>query len=419
MNTAFKKDSSGISLHAIIIFILASAFIFYKYALEMAPDVLNLTWQHDLGLTPGQIGNIAASYYYAYMILQIPIGLIADSWGVRKVSIMGLLCCVAGSLVLSFAHGFWLAELGRFITGLGAAGAFICGVKLITIWFPARLFAPLVGLFIMLGILGGVGGHQPLADLIHAFGWRASLHLAAVIGFVLIVLYLIFLKDKQHVDQDSSSGTSGNLWHGLRVVLSSKQSWMISIYSGFMFAPLVVLGGVFGVSTLRGLYTITVHQATFSAQALFVGFALCAPVSGWLSDKMGRRIPLMVAGPLLAMLVLLAIYFHLISISLLPIAMFLFGFMLGGFLPCFSFIKEVNPLLCAGCAVGFMNTFEAAFSGFAATVAGHLPHWLSGFAFVSTVGPHKLILIFLLIEMLVGMLFLIGLRETNCRQAEF
>jgi MFS family permease len=416
MSSIDKLDKSGVSVHAIIIFILASAFIFYKYALEMAPDVLNLTWQHDLGLTPGQIGNIAASYYYAYMLLQIPIGLIADHWGVRRVSAAGLLCCVCGSLILANAHGFWTAGIGRFITGLGAAGAFICGVKLITIWFPERLFALLIGLFIMLGILGGVGGHQPLADLIHAYGWRSSLQMAAVFGLVLIALYLIFLKDKKHAQDHSKAEQS--LIYGLQAVLKNKQSWLVSIYSGFMFAPLVVLGGVFGIATLRGLYAVSVHQATYDAQALFIGFALSAPVSGWLSDKMQRRLPLMIAGPILAMLVLISLYLHIFSVAWLPELMFLFGFFLGGFLPCFSLIKEINPLLCAGCAVGFMNTFEAAFSGFSATLAGHLSLWLKGLDGIQTIGPHKLVLLFVLLEMLVAMLFLIGLRETKCMQVK-
>ena len=418
MHSINKTAKPVVSTRSIIIFILASAFIFYKYALEMAPDVLNITWQHDLGLTTGQIGNIAASYYYAYMLLQIPIGLIVDYWGVRRVSTFGLFCCALGSVILSTAHGFWTAELGRFVTGLGAAGAFICGVKLITIWFPARLFAPLVGLFIMLGILGGVGGHQPLADLINNYGWRQSLRMAAVLGLVLIVLYMIFLKDKKHASAAQYDHASQGLIGGVKTVLKRSQSWMVSIYSGFMFAPLVVLGGVFGISTLRGLYNVDVQHATYSSQALFIGFALSAPLVGWLSDKMERRLPLMIVGPVFALFILIAIYLKLFSPDMLPFALFLFGFFLGGFLPCFSLIKEINPLLCAGCAIGFMNTFEAAFSGFSATIAGHLPEWVKGVHFLQVVGPHKLVIIFILAEMLLGMLFLMGVRETKCVQTE-
>ena len=95
----------------------------------------------------------------------------------------------------------------------------------------------------------------------------------------------------------------------------------------------------------------------------------------------------------------------------------MFGLFLGGFLPCFAMIKELNPLIYAGCAVGFMNTFESAFSGFSATAAGHLFQWLQHWAWVRTIGAHKLIIVFLLVEMLVAMLFLLRVRETHCQQA--
>lgn len=397
------------NIHGGLLVLLAAAFMFYKYTLEVSPDVLQQIWRHDFSLNTIQYAGIAATYYYAYMLLQIPMGILTDSWGVRLISTFSALCCAAGALLIALTHSYSAMLIARFIIGFGAAGAFICGIKIITLWFENKHFAWLSGGFIMLGMLGGVGGHAPIVWLLHQVKWRVIFQGLAIAGAVIATLFAIFNKSQgpiRGVTQKESISLKGLRQH-LQQVLRQPRSWWLAIYSGLMFAPLIVLGGAFGVVALKNLYQVSSTQANLASEMIFVGFAIGAPLSGWLSDRLRRRLPTLVASPLLTLILLILIGYQHWPTSLLSIGMFLLGLALSGFLPCFAMIKEMNALAATGCAVGFLNTFEALFSGLSDNVVGHV---------LNQSQTYHVIFACLMVEVAIALIFLSRVPETHCHQ---
>lgn len=402
--TAIKRN-----IYGGLLVLLAAAFMFYKYMLEVSPDVLQQIWRHDFNLDTVQYAGIAATYYYAYMLLQIPMGLLTDSWGVRLVSTTSALCCATGALLIALTNSYSGMLIGRFIIGLGAAGAFICGVKIITLWFENKHFAWLSGGFIMLGMLGGVGGHEPIVWLLHQVRWRLIFQGLAVVGGIIAILFAVFNKSQStiHGAIKQAPISLKGLGRHLQQVVRQPRSWWLAIYSGLMFAPLIVLGGAFGVVALKNLYQISSEQANLASEIIFVGFAIGAPLSGWLSDRLKRRLPTLIASPLLTLILLLLIGYQYWPVGLLAGGVFLLGFALSGFLPCFAMIKEMSPLAATGCAVGFLNTFEALFSGLSDNVVGHV---------LNRSHTYHVIFACLMIEVAVAIIFLAFVPETHCRQ---
>src|SRR5665648_629272 len=125
-----------------IIWILGAAFFFYKYILEVSPSVMGPELMSAFKITGAQLGNLAAFYFYAYLLFQIPTGMLLDRYGPRMVTTLCIFICSTGAIILAFsvmnaaAHPiyFYTAEIGRFITGAGAAVSVLSVFKLTTLW---------------------------------------------------------------------------------------------------------------------------------------------------------------------------------------------------------------------------------------------------------------------------------------------
>src|ERR1700722_8116644 len=108
-------------LHAWLIWLLSALFMSYKYALEVSPSVMTSTLMSTFHIDGVALGNLAACYFYAYLLLQIPAGVLLDRIGPRKVTTIAIAVCAAGSLIFAKADTLWVAGIGRFLTGAGAA----------------------------------------------------------------------------------------------------------------------------------------------------------------------------------------------------------------------------------------------------------------------------------------------------------
>src|SRR5262245_55612941 len=101
--------------HAWIIWLLSALFMCYKYAIEVSPSVMAADLMREFSLTGAQMGNFAATYFYAYLIMQIPAGLLIDKWGARRVTTVAIALCSLGALIFAQAHSITIACIGRFI----------------------------------------------------------------------------------------------------------------------------------------------------------------------------------------------------------------------------------------------------------------------------------------------------------------
>ena len=171
---------------------LAAGFYFYKSLLEVSPSVMHGVWMKEFNITATQLGNLAAIYFWAYLIMQIPMGIFTDRFGPRRVTTIAIFLCALGTAILMASHTLFTASVGRFVTGLGASVAAIGCFKLTTLWFPPRRFPTLAGLMMTIGMIGAIGGEAPLSISMDWIGWRNSLLYIAVIGFLFYMLNQLF-----------------------------------------------------------------------------------------------------------------------------------------------------------------------------------------------------------------------------------
>lgn len=285
----------------------------------------------------------------------------------------------------------------------------------------------MAGLMMTVGMLGAVGGQAPLLLLIKFMGWQQAMNLVAIVGIVLAILFWIVVRDRSkrhyHLFEVNLIPEKTDLFKSLKQIFSNKQAWMLSWYSGLAFAPVVVFGGLWGVSFMKEAYSLSHTNAAHALSLIFFGFALGAPVSGWFSDWVGKRRPVMFGGTLIALIAItLVLYATNMPTALMIACMFIFGFFISFFLLCFTMIREINPPALAATAVGFMNAFNALFGAFSDPLTGKLLDmgWQGGIVDGARVFPvivYKLALMTLPIYIIGALVFLFFIKETYCKSS--
>ena len=411
------------SIRAWAIWLLAALFMFYKYAVEVAPSVMTGPLMSSFQISGAQLGALAASYFYAYLLLQIPAGFMLDRYGPRKTTTVAIAVCALGSILFSEAETLFAAEAGRFFVGAGAAFAAVNCLKLTANWFPAKRFALMAGLMMSLAMLGAVGGQAPLAKFIDKFEWRLSMRYIGLGGVILGLFFWLIVKDKAPNHRLEKMFVPGEIsaWASLKKILTSSQSWWLSIYSGFAFAPVMIFGGLWGVSFISEAHRLSESIAASQVSLIFIGFAVGAPLFGYLSDRLGKRKDVMVWGTLLALLSISSIiYLPTMSLFLVSILLFIFGFSISCFLLCFTMIREISQPAIAATAIGFMNAFDAIFGAFSDPLAGKIldTQWqgaMEGGARLFSVDAYQIAFLMIPIYLVIALISLLKVKETYCK----
>lgn len=347
------------ALYPWIVWLLAASFFYYKYLVQVSPGVMSSQLMSDYSLTGAGLGNLAACFFYAYLLMQIPVGMLLDKWSPRKITAGAVFLCATGTWFFANTHLLNTALLSRFIIGLAASFAGVSCFKLTSIWFPPKRFALIAGLSMTAAMLGAVGGQGPLSILVGHVGWRHSMEWVAVSGFILACLILLIIRDKKGQDPQTKNIDDIKLSMKFYLIIKNKQTWLLSLYSGLAFAPVSVFGGLWGVSFIEQSYALSSLDAANAVSLIFIGFAIGCPLAGWFSDYIERRKPLMMTGTFIALISMFFILYIPISTFFLQCMLFLFG--IGGscFFLCFSAIREIYPLFFTATVLGFMNTFDS------------------------------------------------------------
>lgn len=406
-----------------IIWTLAAGFFFYKYLIQVSPSVMTDDLMVAFHVHGAGLGNLSAFYFYAYLIMQIPVGIMLDRFSPRLLTTGAILICSISTYIFSQTSTLWLACFSRALMGAGAAFAAVSCFKLAALWFTPKRFALVSGMFMTAAMLGAVGGQMPLSILVQQVGWRSALEVVSAIGILLGIIYYLVIRDKStnvtHTPQKKES-----VRHLLLRIITNKQAWALSLYSGLAFAPVSVFGGLWGVPFLETAYHLSRTDAALAISCIFIGFAAGAPFWGWFSDYIRRRKPVLFVGTCSALLCLLIVlYSSSLLLTTLMILLFLFGFGASGFFTSFAMIRELFPIVLVATVLGIMNTFNSVFEALFEPLVGAILDWtwsgkaINGMHQFSLQGYH-LSLLLLPLSMFLALVTLTLIQETNCRSQE-
>jgi sugar phosphate permease len=354
----------------IIFWILACGYVLV-YFHRLCPAVLAVDMMRDLKTGGALTGFLGAAYFYPYAVMQLPAGLLSDSWGPRNTITLFFGVAFAGSVLLGAAPSVFWAIMGRTLVGLGVAMLFVPTMKVLAEWFRVREFAFMTGILMALGGLGSLFAATPLALLSSWIGWRLSFIVVGVFTLVLAILVWIFVRDRPHdfgwpppeEPQQSASAAIG-LMESVRRVLTCKAFWPIAIWFFFDCGIFFSFGGLWGGPYLIQVYGLSKAQAAQILSMMAVGMIIGSPLLSYLSTNIfGARKPVLVISSIItvgstAVLAFFTAELHLaiLYVVCLGIGVFSSAIVVIGF----TTNKELFPVQMAGTATGIVNLFPFA-----------------------------------------------------------
>jgi MFS family permease len=343
--------------YPIVVILLCSLFLFFKYVIQVFPSIMTDDLMRTFETNATGLGVLAGAYFWSYTLMQFFAGIIIDRFNARWLAACAIAISAIGLIAFSATTGLNAAVFDRVLMGLGAAFATITYMKMASIWFSPARFAFVGGLLTTAVMAGAIFGEVPLAYMFNSMGWHQALQLCGFLAFGIAALFIFFVRDDTHQLNTHHSLTESisNIWK----VFKNGQNWILLLFEGFAFTPLVVFTGVWGNPFLEAAYNVTPMQAGSLTTLVFFGLAIGGPLLGLLSDYIKERRKVMVIGHAIALISLIIVLYVPLPYWLLGTLLFIFGFSTGVFMICFAIGKDINSLMMAGTVIAMINSGDA------------------------------------------------------------
>lgn len=347
------------------IFAISSSLFFLSQFYRTSNAVIAPQLIQDLDLDTEKLGLMSASFFYAFAFTQIPLSLLLDKIGARRMMTVLSLVGVFGALIFSLADSLGIGLIGRILLGVGMACNLMGTLKLISVWFDPRTFASLAGIVFSIGTLGNIVATTPLVLLVEQMGWRHSFQFIALVNLFLIAILFMIVRDNPReltADLGDDDVTAGFSWAfaNLKLLFRQRDYWIIS------FATFVRYGVFAAFQALwAGPYLIEVMgfpsvKAGNLILMMNIGLLTGGPFWGMVSDRILKTRKWIIFLNLIALIMIAALFSSISTApkwSVLSLLFFGFGFFSGGGLLMYPHIKEIMPLKMAGAAMTGINFF--------------------------------------------------------------
>ena len=341
---------------AVVAWLITSIYYFYQYMMRSAPAVMVPQMSDAFGLTPAGIASLVGLFYYAYAPFSLVAGVAMDQVGPRKVVPLGAASVAVGALLFSTGDPT-LASIGRFLQGAGGVFALIGAVYLATTYFPASRAATLIGATQMFGMAGGSAGQFLVGPAISGgVQWDDFWLVMGLIGFPIALLLFLFIPSRKAPE----AVPEGHNWvreagSAMAAVFRNPQSIICGVIAGLIFIPTTIFDMVWGVRYLQEAHGMSYDVAVLRSAAVPFGWIIGCPLLGWISDRIGRRKPVILGA---AGVLLVTMGFALFG----PVNVFppyslalVMGIASGAAMIPYTVIKEANRPEHSGTATGVIN----------------------------------------------------------------
>lgn len=343
-----------------IIWGCATLFYLFQFVLRVSPSVMVSDLMTTFQIDAATAGSIGASYYLAYSLAQIPVGLLLDQWGARRTLLLMILLCVLGCWGFAHAPDVTWAKVSRLLIGVGSAGGFLGCAKIAHTWFPPRRAPFIIGLTITIGTLGAIYGGQPLAQLIQELGWRATMESLVLAGCVLST-GIIFLVQDPPLEKSMSSPNLmraiQSLGTRLRIVLSCVASRRAACAGIGGYLILSVFADMWGVTYIQQTFGLTKSAAAEMTSTIYGGLLIGSPLLPWLSSVWHSRTKPLWCALMLALTGWMILFFmpHALSLGALQLLLLIMGITSGAQVIPFAVAADMIPKSHIAVATAFVN----------------------------------------------------------------
>ena len=396
---------------AVVAWLLTAVYYFYQYTLRSAPAVMMPQLSEAFGMTALGVASLVGLFYYGYSPFSLVAGVAMDRLGARRVVPIGAAAVGVGALL--FATGSsGAASVGRLVQGAGGVFALVGAVYIATTSFPASRAATLIGATQMFGMAGGSAGQFLVGPLLGAgLPWQTFWVAMGIGGLAISVVLYLLLPPAQPAARDSN--WAGTAWRDMGIVFRNPQSLLCGAIAGLIFIPTTIFDMIWGVRYLQEARGFDYATAVLRSASVPAGWILGCPLLGLLSDRLGRRKPVIVAGASVLLICLAWILYGPADLFPPYVLGLTAGVASGAAMLPYTVIKEANPPGLSGTATGVINFLNFTFSALLGPVFGRALAAVSGGASSMELAHYQTAFEPLLAGVALAIILTLFLRETG------
>jgi MFS family permease len=418
------KDSEDLksSMLPWIVCFAATLFLFYEFIQGNMFASIAANIMQDFQIQADKMAWLSSIFYLSNVLFLFVAGFVLDRFSIKNTLLIAMFLCVASTFLLAHSHSFYVALFSRFITGIGSAFCFLGPVRLASHWFPPKRMALVTGAIVTMAMAGGMLAQYPLTKLVSLVGWRQAVQDVAILGSAMLILMYLWIKERPLVSLKKSGKIIGVFTAAKKAYLNP-QYLRAAFYASLMNMAIAVFGAMMGTLYLEQRLGISAEQASMVNSMLFLGAIIGSPLLGWLSDRIGLRIMPMKIGVFASLIILVAILYLPISLSLMTVLFFFLGLFTSAQVISYALVAESSSPVMTATAVSVISILTQGGYIIYQNIYSYLLTNYNGMHLVNGTPVYLLdayqhAAIILPIGLLVAFLMLFGLKETHCRQVE-
>ena len=295
------------------IWLLVSMFYAFQYILRVMPNIMMDDIIAQFHINAKTFGQFSGVYYIGYSLMHLPLGIMLDRFGPKKILPICILMTVIGILPIIFSE-FWVYPLiGRVLLGMGSSGAILGAFKIISSTFAAKKFTRMLSFSVTIGLIGGIYGGGPVNYLCELFGYKTVVGIFAVTGILLAIFSFLLIPE---IEKKRSSSVVSDV----KSVLTNPKVLLICFFAGLMVGPLEGFADVWASGFLKQVYGFEYTLAASIPSAIFVGMCFGSPVLTFIGDKSKSYFGTIIVSGIIMALVFLALVLTRIPASILSVS---------------------------------------------------------------------------------------------------
>jgi MFS family permease len=356
------------------------------------------------------VASMAGLFYYGYSPFSLVAGAAMDRLGPRRVVPIGAAAVGVGALLFATGHN-GAASVGRFLQGAGGVFALVGAAYLVTTNFPPARAATLIGATQMFGMAGGSAGQFVVGPLMAAgVAWSTFWIGMGGVGLAISVALYLLLPASTPSSQSDWLRTAGR---AMAVVFRNPQSILCGLIAGLLFIPTTIFDMIWGVRYLQDARGFEYADAVMRSASVPFGWIIGCPLLGFLSDRIGRRKPVIVGSAAVLFGCLLWILYGPADAFPPYVLGLIAGIASGAAMLPYTVIKEANPPGVSGTATGVVNFLNFTFSALLGPVFGWILVRVSGGAETMDLEHYQTAFEPLLYGVAIAIVLTLILRETG------
>ncbi|WP_032112278.1 MFS transporter [Candidatus Paracaedibacter symbiosus] len=365
---------------------ITSIFYAYQYILRVMPNIMMADILQQFSIDTLTFGQFSGVYYVGYSLMHLPIGIMLDRFGPKKILPICIIMTVIGLLPIIFAEYWIYPILGRALIGMGSSAAILGSFKVIRLTFNENRFTGMLSLTTAIGLIGAIYGGGPVSYLCATMGYKAVVTCFAIMGLILATATYFIVPNIK-------STPNTTVLSDIREVFSTPKVIIVCLLAGLMVGPLEGFADVWGTAFLKKAYGCDDTFAASLPSLIYIGMCFGSPLLSFVAEKSNSYFGTIIAAAVIMALSFFALIFNYTTISSMGVMFIAIGvcsaYQILAIYKASTYVKEHVVGLTTAVAnmiiMIFGYAFHSAIGGIIEIMGG--PHTLEAFTLGISVVP--------------------------------